>query len=313
MGIFGPSKADLEGRITMLEIQLSGEGEAYNNLSKRYDKVTEERNVANAKVEELKSKLEAAEYKITLREDWLRSYRNTVDGLRARAKQLESATPVNVGELQRTASEQLETIEKLQKENERLAWRENLACDAQRRATREVEELKRKLEAAGKIEDYMSPASQIARIMKKEIDTLREDNAMMKSAIENGSLTISKMVHDAHTNAIDKGRYEEPRQFGELIALIHSELSEALEDHRNGKGFKEVWYEGKNSAGMPLTSAHMLPGLVEKPCGIPSELADVVIRVGDLAGHLGIDLEGAITEKMRYNATRPHRHGGKKL
>lgn len=48
-----------------------------------------------------------------------------------------------------------------------------------------------------------------------------------------------------------------------------------------------------------------------KPEGLPSELADIVIRVFDLAGSLSIDLETAIVEKMAFNATRPHRHGGR--
>ncbi|KZE79462.1 hypothetical protein AV654_17640 [Paenibacillus elgii] len=107
--------------------------------------------------------------------------------------------------------------------------------------------------------------------------------------------SITQLCHDAHHNAIDKGWYEEPRTFGEMIALMHSELSEALEDHRDGRDFREIYYEG------------------EKPCGIPIELADTVIRIFDTCGYLGIDLEAAIREKMAYNATRPQRHGGKKL
>ena len=78
--------------------------------------------------------------------------------------------------------------------------------------------------------------------------------------------------------------------------LIVSEVSEAAEEYRNGRAYTETWY----SEAKP-----------DKPEGIPSEMADVVIRVLDACEYYGIDLEQAIKEKMAYNRTRPHRHGGK--
>lgn len=50
-----------------------------------------------------------------------------------------------------------------------------------------------------------------------------------------------------------------------------------------------------------------------KPDGIAVELADCIIRILDWAGHEGVDLDTIIREKMKYNRTRPYRHGGKKL
>jgi NTP pyrophosphatase (non-canonical NTP hydrolase) len=72
------------------------------------------------------------------------------------------------------------------------------------------------------------------------------------------------------------------RNVGELIALCHSELSEALEGHRKGL---------------------MDDKLPHRPM-IEVELADCLIRIFDMAGGLGLDLGGAFVEKMVYNTQR---------
>lgn len=72
------------------------------------------------------------------------------------------------------------------------------------------------------------------------------------------------------------------RNVGELLCLIHSEISEAMEAHRKGK------------------QDDKLPA---RP-GIEVELADAVIRIADLAGGLGLDLAGAVVEKLEYNRHR---------
>lgn len=131
-------------------------------------------------------------------------------------------------------------------------------------------------------------------------------------------MTIKDLVEQAHANSRAKGWWDginDPAAtVPEKIALIHSEVSEALEDWRNGK--MEARYlhrtEGTDwdhDSAFPCTACdYQTP----KTSGFPSELADIVIRVADLTGALGIDLEKAIAEKMAYNATRPHRHGGKR-
>ena len=132
-------------------------------------------------------------------------------------------------------------------------------------------------------------------------------------------LTITELIDKAHANAKAHGWHEPQRSFGELIALCHSELSEALEEYRNGHQMDECYYVcNKCSIGpCALNSEHGAdeydcdPTPSAKPEGIAVELADVVIRIADMCGLYGIDLEAAIAEKMEYNEKRPMRHGGK--
>jgi NTP pyrophosphatase (non-canonical NTP hydrolase) len=104
-------------------------------------------------------------------------------------------------------------------------------------------------------------------------------------------MNISECVFLAHDTAKSKGFWDKPRELPELIALCHSELSETLEQAREGFDPKYTYY------------------VDDKPCGIPSELADTVIRIFDICGYYGIDLENILMDKIAYNSTRGHKHG----
>lgn len=121
-------------------------------------------------------------------------------------------------------------------------------------------------------------------------------------------LKINDFVKEVGENAIAHGWWDgEERSFGELIALCHSELSEALEEYRTGHAPDKSYYSGAAGA--------LLSDIPHETCykleGIPSELADVIIRICDICHHYGIDLDAALIEKHEYNKSRPYRHGGK--
>ena len=76
----------------------------------------------------------------------------------------------------------------------------------------------------------------------------------------------------------------------QAIALMHSELSEALEADR------------KDLMDDKLTHRK----------GLEVELADAVIRIMDFSQGKNLDVDGAIAEKLNYNKTRPYLHGENK-
>jgi NTP pyrophosphatase (non-canonical NTP hydrolase) len=127
-------------------------------------------------------------------------------------------------------------------------------------------------------------------------------------------MLISDYIRECHETAESKGWWQEPvRTFGDQIALMHSELSEALEEFRkygiekpDSDGASNTLYFGD---GPSNPSQYPAPGT--KPEGIAAELADVCIRIFDTCGHYGIPLEEALRLKMAYNKTRAHKHGGK--
>jgi hypothetical protein len=109
--------------------------------------------------------------------------------------------------------------------------------------------------------------------------------------------------HLAHSTAQSSGWYLDQstgekivRNFGEAVALMHSELSEALESDRRG----------------------LMDDKLSHRDGREVEFADCILRILDTAEAMGLDVAGALIEKNRFNRNR-HDHkletraaGGKK-
>lgn len=119
---------------------------------------------------------------------------------------------------------------------------------------------------------------------------------------------LTNLAASIHAANRAKGFYDQEgeRNFGEIIALIHAEASEALEAHRDNKFTQERIEEVLATTDLEDFRKLFLATVKDT---VEDEIADTIIRLLDLCGYKGIDIQSHIEAKLRYNATRPAKHG----
>ena len=140
------------------------------------------------------------------------------------------------------------------------------------------------------------------KFLKKEMDNVLkkagikeiDSKSTLSSGLEalNFARIFDHVAKEVNQTAIEKGWWKGERNEGELICLMHSELSEALEALRHGNP----------------PDSH-----IPEFAGVEAELADVVIRIMDFSAAKGYRVGEAIEAKIAYNKGREHMHGGKRF
>lgn len=124
---------------------------------------------------------------------------------------------------------------------------------------------------------------------------------------------INELSKQIHENAKSKGFYDGEKNIAEMLMLIVTEVAEACEADRKDNHTDMNLFERELKANSIHGEKYAFDAAfkIQIKNTFEDELADIMIRVMDLAAYKGIDLENHIALKMKYNSMREYKHGKK--
>jgi len=123
--------------------------------------------------------------------------------------------------------------------------------------------------------------------------------------------SLNDLAHTIHQRNIAKGFYESKKSRPELLMLIVGEVAEACEADRKDQYADRLAFDRELGVGTGNEDEFKTLFELYIKNTFEDEVADSIIRLLDLCDYYGIDIEYFIEQKMRYNLTRPHKHGKK--
>ncbi len=170
----------------------------------------------------------------------------------------------------------------------------------------------------GLVDEYKYTSKEVGLAIDEVLNLIKSKTTQKNMGKENklcaGLNDAAKQIHEANK---DKGFWDKKRETGTLLMLCVSELAEALEADRKGRFADIEMYDKMVENLQDYTRKDFK---LEKEIfyfkenikdTFEDELADTVIRILDICGARGIDIERHIKLKLNYNARRERMHGKK--
>ena len=124
--------------------------------------------------------------------------------------------------------------------------------------------------------------------------------------------SLTTLANTIHNGNVKRGFYDEPKEVGTVLMLIVTELAEAMESYRSNNSIasdRMETLEWDSKEDEPFTTEDINQFKLVVKDTFEDEIADTIIRLFDLCGWMNIDIHKHIMLKLKYNDTRPYKHG----